>query len=377
MNSKKENIINNKSKPYNTTSSDLFLPTMILFTLLITTSYVFDYIYSGGHTSILGEATAFSSILFGTGQILYKLSFVLLSVGIANSVAGIRAIPGAIAGSILSTEGVAFSSISGSMAGVPGVFGYYIIGIISGKCTILCNKKSEKDSNKEQQKSLLNSLIPIAITIIIVLALNSVSMLINSFSSSLLTVLADTKSIILPLILGVMTIIDGGGPLYMCAYIFGVTSISAKEPQVMAAVVAAGMIPPLACGLFAYIFKERFDKKERQTAFLGLIPAIFGLPQISYHFYISKKYRFLLPCIVGSSISSLLSILLDCSVTTPYGGIISFSTQSRPLFLIVCIVFGVLVTTALMSLTIKDPNKLSDTAENSPLPSIIIAEKSI
>ncbi len=128
----------------------------------------------------------------------------------------------------------------------------------------------------------------------------------------------------------------------------------------MAAVLAAGMIPPLTIGLFSYIYKDRLEKAERSAAYIGIIPALLGLPQVSYPIYVSRGYKVLLPFIAGSSVSSALSMLLGCTAKVPIGGLLTFESSGKPLYLLLSVISGVIVSTIIMTVTIKGESKAKE-----------------
>lgn len=356
------NLAKAKIQNLNILSVKLYIISVLSAVMLIAVSYIIDLFLLRSSGSIQ-DSTSVSSVLSGIGTIIIKYSYIFVSLGIVLRYKEITALPSAVIGSLLVSQGCTFSDIGGSLAGISGIFAGILCGYISVVSARLCRKISVK----YKVSGIIGSgyFLPIVITCLFVLSINSLGSFINSVSTSLLKSLADNRTVFLPLIIGIFTVIDGGGPLHLCAYIFGVTSIVAEEPQVMAAVIGAGMIPSLSASLFAYIYKDRLDSFEIKGAYFGIIPALLGLPQLSYLFYITRKMKFILPCMIGSGLTALLSVMLGCSTTATEKGFLNFGSFDKPLFLIVCIIFGVFVTTILMSLTIKTTqNEKAEASEN-------------
>ena len=335
--------------------SPVFICSLSFFVL----AYVIDFIYLKDNTSNIGEATAVSTILTGLGNIIKTVAFVLISVGIGFKKGGILSLPAALIGGVFAASGSTINSISGNLAGISGVFGCILAGYFSALCVGLTKKHLLKGKENDMQRILCYTISSIVCTFAI-LSLNEVSQIINTYSTELLGRLADYKNILFPIVIGIFIVIDGAGPLYLCAYLFGVSSVVAGKPQVMAAVMAAGMVAPLSIALFSFIRKDRFDKDEKITAYFGIIPAIMGLPQAALPFYVSRKLRIVLPCLAGSVVTSVLTVMLGCSTEAPAGGFLTVRFEDKPLYILLCVIFGVMCSVGLLYLTItsdKDKNE--------------------
>ncbi len=325
-------------------SAQLYLSVICCAMILLIFSYIFELIFS--------DTNIVSSVLSGLGRTISKYSFLSIAIGIALTKNAITALPSALVGALLITQGNNFSNIGGNISGISGIFGSILAGYTS-VLSVKLWKRIIKSKNKNINSGLLTSIASIITTALVVLSVNSLSSLTNSVSMIFLKTLADSKTILFPITIGLFTVIDGGGPLFFCAYIFANTSIMAQEPQVMAAVIAAGMIPSLSAALYAYIYKDRLENYEVMGAYIGVIPALFGLPQTSYLFYITRRMRFIIPSAIGCSITSVISVMLGCTAVSAEKGFLNISEFNNPLYLILSIISGILISTALMSLTIR------------------------
>lgn len=337
-------------------TSRLFTPALFCGTILIALSYIVDLTYTNSIVHNLGEATSYASVIYNLGSIISKLSLPLISLIIALLTGGAQALPSGIIAGLIIISGSTAQNISGSIAGVSGIWGCVAAGYLSGYTVTLCKKATSKKTSKASAE-LFCPCISLILTILGVFAINSISEYLRLMADSFLIYAGGNRSIVLPIILGIFITADPGGPLFLSSYIFGASSLATGESQIMAAVTAAGMIPPLAIGLFAFIYKEKLEPFERTTAYCSIPASLAGIPQLCFPFYVSKSHKFILPCIIGGCISSILSVLLGCKTEYPIGGFLTFPREGKPFFFIVAIICGVITSSALMNLTFKERNK--------------------
>lgn len=361
--SREDSSINNKIKDKPLTyTSVFFTPAIFCGTLLIVISYICDLIYTKSAVLNLGETTSVASLLYSTGSFISKLSFPLISTVIALKKGGLYALPSGIIGGLLSISGSTSQNITGSISGISGIFGSIAVGYLSGYTVKLFQKgfiKKDKDSNFEW----IIVAFSLILTLLGTLAVNAISEYINSVSNALLIFVGEKQSLFLPLILATFITADPGGPLFLSTFFFGASSLATGQSQIMASIVAAGMVPSLSIGLFAYIYKEKLEEHERICAYCAAVSSLTGISQLSFPFYVSHSYKFLLPCIPGGCVSSALSILFKCRTNYPMGGFLTFSSDGKPLFFLVAIICGVITSTLLMSITITRKDTVNTTDE--------------
>ena len=122
------------------------------------------------------------------------------------------------------------------------------------------------------------------------------------------------------------------------------------------AVMAGGMIPPLAIALCTTFFKNRFTKKERES---GIVNYLLGLSFISegaIPFAASDPLRVIPSCIVGSAVAGGLSMFFGCTLRAPHGGIFVLPTIGNPLMYALAILIGA-VAGCLVLAALKRPIK--------------------
>lgn len=361
--SREDSSLNNKitNKPL-TYTSVYFTPAIFCGTLLIILSYIIDLLFAKSTMVNLGETTSAGAVLYSTGSLISKLSFPLISTLISITKGGLLALPSGIIGGLLSISGSTSQNIAGSIAGVSGIFGSIAVGYLCGYTTTLCKKLLQK-KEKDTTHDIIIIAASLILTLLGTLAINTISEYVNSVSNRFLVFNGEKQSLFLPLILAVFITTDPGGPLFLSAYIFGASSLATGQSQIMASIVAAGMVPSLSIGLFAYIYKERLEEHERICAYCSTFSSLAGISQLCFPFYVSYTYKFLLPCILGGCVSSALSILFKCKTNLPMGGFLTFSSDGKPFFFLVAIICGVITSTLLLSLTIKKKDTDNTTDE--------------
>ena len=118
----------------------------------------------------------------------------------------------------------------------------------------------------------------------------------------------------------------------------------------MAAVMAGGMIPPLAIALSTTFFKNRWTKDERNS---GLVNYVMGLAFISegaIPFAAKDPLRVIPSCIVGSAVAGALSMFFGCTLRAPHGGIFVLPTIGNPLMYALAILIGAIAGCLVLSI---------------------------
>jgi fructose PTS system EIIBC or EIIC component len=156
---------------------------------------------------------------------------------------------------------------------------------------------------------------------------------------------------VLGLILGAMMAFDMGGPINKAAYAFSVGLLASQVYEPMAAVMAAGMTPPLGLALAATVFKNRFTDEEREAASAAAVLGISFITEGAIPFAARDPLRTIPSLMIGSAVTGALSMIFKCKLMVPHGGIfvlpIPNAVQNLGLYLL-AIVVGTLVTTAML-----------------------------
>ena len=172
---------------------------------------------------------------------------------------------------------------------------------------------------------------------------------INTGLNSFLESMSVTNKVILGMILGGMMSIDLGGPFNKAAYTFGTGMLASRQYDIMAAVMAGGMVAPLAIAILATFFKKKLPKKERQSALLNYIMGAAFITEGAIPFASSDPVRVLVSSIIGSAIAGGLSMFFGCTLMAPHGGIFVIPVVGNPLMYIVSILVGSIVAALIMA----------------------------
>ena len=172
---------------------------------------------------------------------------------------------------------------------------------------------------------------------------------INTGLSNVLSSMGGTSKILLGIVVAGMQSTDMGGPINKASYVFATSQLAEGNFYIMAAVMAGGMIPPLAIALSTTLFKNRWTKEERES---GLVNYIMGLSFISegaIPFAAKDPLRVIPSCIIGSATAGGLSMAFNCTLRAPHGGIFVLPTIGNPLMYALAIFIGALVGCLVLS----------------------------
>ena len=162
--------------------------------------------------------------------------------------------------------------------------------------------------------------------------------------------------LVLGTLLGGMMATDYGGPINKAAYVSGTLALVDQQYDLMAAVMAGGMIPPLGIGLACLLFPTRFTSTERCSAPQTLLMGATFVTEGALPFALRDPLRVSLACIAGSALAGFITILLGCGCPAPHGGLFLLPVMENPLGFLIALAVGTL-TTALLLGMLKKPLK--------------------
>ncbi len=325
-----------RSGPYRhlMTGVSYMLPVVVAGGLLIALAFAFGGIYAGDQEGTLGWA-----LMQIGGGAAFKLFVPVLAGFIAYSIAERPGIaPGLIGGLLATTIG------SGFLGGI-------LAGFLAGYLTRFLNDKIKLPQNLDGLKPVL--ILPFLSTLIVgLLMIFIIGPPVKFVLVSLTTWLENLQSssaLILGLILGAMMAFDMGGPVNKAAYTFAVGLLSSSVYQPMAAVMAAGMTPPLGLALAATLFKNRFTDDEHEASKAAFVLGIAFITEGAIPFAARDPFR-VIPCIMfGSAVTGALSMVFSSALMVPHGGVFVLlipNAVTHLLLYTLAIIIGMLVTTA-------------------------------
>ncbi len=296
---------------------------------------------------------------FGSNTPLAKF---FMGVGGASFGFMLPVLAGFIAMSIADRPGLAVGFVGGAMAasGGSGFLGALLAGFAGGYIVLGLKKVfSALPESLEGVKPVL--IYPLlGILIIGILMQMIITPPVASINEWLLSTLAsmDTSSrVMVGLIMGGMMAIDMGGPINKAAYVTGTGLLAGGEYGVMAAVMAGGMVPPLAIALCTTFFGNRFSESDRKTSLTNFIMGLSFITEGAIPFAAADPLRVIPSVAAGAATAGALSMAFDCTLRAPHGGIFVVPTIGNPAMYLVAIAIGAVVGCIIMAVLKKPINK--------------------
>ncbi|MBD2461890.1 PTS fructose-like transporter subunit IIB [Oscillatoria sp. FACHB-1407] len=313
--------------------------------LLTGVSYMLPVIVAGGLIIAL-------SFVFGLEPEEGSIGAALMQIGGASAFALIvPVLSGFIAFSIADRPGLAPGLIGGMLAANLGMgfLGGILSGFLAGYIALFVRDKIKLPANLEGLKPVL--VIPLlstlAVGLLLVYVFGTPVKAILDGLTAFLQGMGQTNAVILGLILGGMMAVDMGGPVNKAAYTFAVGLLASNVFAPMAAVMAAGMTPPLGLALATLLAKRQFTHEEREAGRVATVLGISFITEGAIPFAAKDPIRVLPACILGSAAAGALSMLFGCTLRAPHGGIFVLAIPnavSQGGLYVVAIAVGTLVT---------------------------------
>jgi PTS system fructose-specific IIC component len=332
-----------RSGPYKhlLTGVSYMLPIVVAGGLLIALSFVF------GIEAFKEEGTFAAALMQIGGGTAFKLMVPVLSGYIAYSVADRPGLaPGLIGGLLAADLGAGF------LGGIAS-------GFIAGYATRFMNEKIQLPVNLQGLKPVL--ILPLLSTFVVGVMMiyvvgGPVAYIMNALTEWLQG-MGSTNAIILGAILGAMMAFDMGGPVNKAAYTFGVGLLGSETFQPMAAVMAAGMTPPLGLALAASLARSRFSATEREAAKPAAVLGLSFITEGAIPFAAEDPLRVIPSLMAGSCVAGALSMLFGCALRAPHGGVFVLAIPNAVTHVLMyglAIIIGTVVT-ALVLIALKKP----------------------
>jgi PTS system fructose-specific IIC component len=289
--------------------------------LLTGVSYMLPMVVAGGLSIALSFAfgiTAFKEQ--GT------LAAALMQIGGGSAFAlMVPVLAGFIAFSIADRPGLTPGLIGGMIATSinAGFLGGIIAGFIAGYAAKMLSSKVKLPQSMEALKPIL--IIPLVASLITgLLMIYVVGKPVAGIMTGLTTWLANmgtANAVLLGAILGGMMCTDMGGPVNKVAYAFGVGLLSSQTYAPMAAIMAAGMVPPLAMGLATLVARRKFNKGQQEGGKAALVLGLCFISEGAIPFAARDPMRVLPCCIVGGAVTGAISMAIGAKLMAPHGGL--------------------------------------------------------
>ena len=316
------------------------LPFVIGGGILIALAFLFDT-FDPANAKNFGSGTPLSAFLMKIGGASFGFMLPVLAGYIAMSIADRPGLVAGFVGGLLASQG-------GS-----GFLGALIAGFAAGYLVLLVKKLvSGLPQALEGTKPVLFYpvlgvlFIGIAITFII----NPPVSALNEWLMNSLQTMGTTSRILLGLVFGAMMSVDMGGPVNKAAYVIGTGALATGEYGIMAAVMAGGMVPPLAIALCTTFFPSRFTEAERKSGITNYIMGLSFITEGAIPFAAADPIRVLPSCIIGAGTAGALSMFFECTLRAPHGGIFVVPTIGNPLLYLASIAIGSVVACIILAI---------------------------
>ncbi|CJA27368.1 fructose-specific PTS transporter subunit EIIC [Streptococcus pneumoniae] len=306
----------------------------------------------------LGSYHELASMFMKIGGAAFGLMLPVFAGYVAYSIAEK---PGLVAGFVagaIAKEGFAFGKIpyaaggeaTSTLAGVSsGFLGALVGGFIAGTLVLAIKKYVKVPRSLEGAKSIL--LLPLLGTILtgfVMLAVNIPMAAINTAMNDFLGGLGGGSAVLLGIVLGGMMAVDMGGPVNKAAYVFGTGTLAATVSSggsvAMAAVMAGGMVPPLAIFVATLLFKDKFTKEERNSGLTNIIMGLSFITEGAIPFGAADPARAIPSFILGSAVAGGFVGLTGIKLMAPHGGIFVIALTSNALLYLVSVLVGAIVS---------------------------------
>ncbi|PDY48128.1 PTS fructose transporter subunit IIABC [Bacillus pseudomycoides] len=275
------------------------------------------------------------------GKGAFQFLVPILAGFIASSIADRPGfMPGIVGGFLAAQANAGF--LGGLIAGF--LAGYIVLGLKK----VLAGLPAQLEGIKPV---LLYPVLGLLLTGVLMLkVVNPPVVALNEALASWLNGLGGANAILLGIILGGMMAVDMGGPINKAAFTFGIAAIEAGNFGVHSAVMAGGMVPPLAIALATTLFKAKFTEAERKSGFTNYIMGASFITEGAIPFAAADPIRVIVSCVVGSSLAGALSMLFGITLPAPHGGIFVILLVNKPVLYILSILIGSIVSALMLGI---------------------------
>ncbi len=310
------------------------LPFVIGGGILIALAFLFDT-FDPANPGNFGKGTEISALFMQIGSASFGFMLPVLAGYIAMSIADRPGLAAGFVGGLLANQG-------GS-----GFLGALIAGFAAGYI-VLAIKRALKGLPQSLEGTKPVLFFPVLgvllIGLAIIFVINPPVSFINNWLMESLKTMGTSSRVLLGIIFGAMMAVDMGGPVNKAAYVIGTGALATGEYGIMAAVMAGGMVPPLAIALATLIFPKKFTENERKSGPTNIIMGLSFITEGAIPFAAADPIRVIPACIIGSGLAGGLSMFFECTLRAPHGGIFVVPTIGNPLMYLISIIIGAIVS---------------------------------
>lgn len=333
------------------------LPFVVAGGIFIAIAFLIDTISGAPQGSNFGTNTPAAAFFKTIGGYAFNFMIPILAGYIGKSIADRPGLLVGFVGGFLATTGSTFSAVGGDIPS--GFLGALFAGFVGGYLMLGLRKLCDKlpQALEGIKPVLIYPLVGLGLIAVIMCAVNPFMGMINTGLTNFLNTMNESSKIVLGCILGGMMSIDMGGPFNKAAYVFGTAAIASGNYDIMAAVMIGGMVPPIAIALATTFFKKKFTKEERKSGPVNYIMGLSFITEGAIPYAAADPLRVIPSCLVGAAVSGGLSMLFNCTLMAPHGGIFVFAVVGNwPMYLL-SLAIGSVVGMLLLGLLKKNVNE--------------------
>ena len=305
--------------------------------------------------SNFGKNTPLAAYLKTIGEQAFGMMLPILAGFIAMSIADRPGLAVGLVAGLIAKMGSTFANPAGGDVNA-GFLGALFAGFAGGYLVLGLKKLFSKlpKSLEGIKPVLLYPVIGIFLAAVVTTFINPYMGMINDGLTHFLNGMGGTSRVMLGMILGGMMSIDMGGPFNKAAYVFGTAQLAEGNFEVMAAVMAGGMVPPLAIALCTTFFKKKFTEKERQSGVVNYVMGLSFITEGAIPFAAQDPLRVIPSCLIGSAIAGGLSMAFGCTLRAPHGGLFVLPTIGNPVMYLAAVVIGAVVGCVILGILKKN-----------------------
>lgn len=294
-----------------------------------------------------GSITPLAAGLKDVGSAAFNFMLPIFAAFFARGLAGDEAFMAGFAGGFLSSQGSA--GFAGAIASA--VVAAIVVNLMRGVLN---------DTGRRLQRVAPVLLYPVFSLLIMYLLMNFLIEPAATAFDGLLTTLLESSAqgsrIALGALAGAMMATDMGGPINKAAYHFGTAAITAGAPDVMAAVMVGGMVPPCGIAICMLLFRDRFSEAEADQGPATLFMGLSFITEGALPFVLTDPVRVIGSSMLGSAVAGALSELFGCTLMAPHGGVFVFPVVEHPVLYAVALALGALVAAVALGV-LKHPSQ--------------------
>lgn len=330
--------------------------------LMTGVSYMLPFVVAGGILIALGFAIGGATRVTGVedrpsigdvfssklllGALIFKIGAVAFSMLVP-------VLAGYIAFGMVDRPGIAPGVVAGLIAVQlnAGFLGGIAGGLLAGAVVMLLMRIKVRGTLSKMMPVMVYPIVGTLVTgALLVLVIGNPIADAQSGLTDWLTDLQGTNAVLLGLLIGAMMAFDMGGPVNKAAYAFGLASLDSGNFAIMAAVMIAGMTPPLGLALATVLRPKRFTEPERESGKAAWLLGASFITEGAIPFAAGDPFRVIPALMAGSATAGAISMAVDAQLRAPHGGIFVLGLIDGKLGFLLAGVVGTAVTAALVVL---------------------------